>query len=316
MTKTKRRVRIAIDAMGGDYAPQEIVQGAVEAAKQDNDVEPVLVGPPDILKEELAKYDISGLPVGCAPADDFIRKGEKPALAARHKPNSSVAVAARMLKSGEADGLLGATDTGALVASIMQYLGMIEGIDRPVFGGALPGFAPRTAIFDLGANMDCRPQHLLNFAIIGTVYARIFLDIPNPTVALLNVGREEGKGNQLARATHSLFKRSSLNFIGNIEGDQLRSGRADVVVCDAFVGNVVIKLVESLGLFTDSDMPGSYRDLSGGIVWGADGIVRKIHGNSRAHHVAAKINDVKQVIEADVLGTLKSEFTRIMKEIE
>jgi glycerol-3-phosphate acyltransferase PlsX len=316
MTENRRRVRIAIDAMGGDFAPQEIVKGAVEAAAKDKGVEPILVGPLDILEKELAKYDTSGLKICCAHADDFIKKGENPALAVRHKPNSSIAVAARMVKAGEAEGLLGATDTGALIASIMQYLGMIAGIDRPVFGGALPGFAPKTAIFDLGANMDCKPQHLLNFAIIGTVYARIFMNISHPTVALLNVGVEEGKGNQLAREANSLFKRSGLNFIGNIEGDQIRSGRADVAICDAFVGNIVLKLIESLGLFADSDVPGAYRDLGGGIIWGASGIVRKLHGNSRAHHVAVKINDVKQVVEVDLIGTLKSEFARIVKELK
>lgn len=124
--------------MGGDYAPQEIVRGAVEAAGKDEDVEPILVGPPDILDAELAKYDTSGLAIRCAPADDFIKKGENPALAVRHKPNSSIAVAARMVKSGEADGLLGATDTGALIASIMQHLGMIAGVERPVLGGGSP----------------------------------------------------------------------------------------------------------------------------------------------------------------------------------
>ena len=316
MTGVRRRVRIAIDAMGGDYAPQEIVQGAVAAAGRDKGVEPILVGPLDILEKELAKYDTGGLAIRCAPADDFIKKGENPALAVRRKPNSSIAVATRMVKAGEADGLLGATDTGALIASIMRYLGMIAGVDRPVFGGALPGFAPKTAIFDLGANMDCKPQHLLNFAIIGTVYARKFMNIPHPTVALLNIGVEEGKGNQLAREAYSLLKRSRLNFIGNIEGDQIRSGLADIAICDAFVGNIVLKLIESLGLFADSDGPGAYRDLGGGIIWGASGIVRKMHGSSRAHHVAVKINDVKQVVEIDLIGTLKSEFARIMKELK
>ncbi len=312
----RKRVRIAIDAMGGDYAPQEVVQGAVEAAEKDKGVEPILVGPLDILEKELAKYDTSVLAIRCAHADDFIERWENTALAVRHKPNSSIAVAAKMVKAGEADGLLGATDTGALIASIMQYVGMIAGIDRPVFGGALPGFAPKTAIFDLGANMDCKPQHLLNFGIIGTVYARIFMNIPHATVALLNVGVEEGKGNQLAREAYSLFKRSSLNFIGNIEGSQLRSGLADVAICDAFVGNIVLKLIESLGLFADSDVPGAYRDLGGGIIWGANGIVRKMHGNSRAHHVAVKINDVKQVVEVDLIGALKSEFAGVMKELK
>lgn len=314
--RRRRRTRIAIDAMGGDYAPQEIVQGAIEAAERDSGVEPILVGPLNILEQELAKYDASELPISCVNADNFVTKGENPALAVLRRPDCSIAVATRMVKTGRADGLLGATDTGALIASIVHYLGMIEGIDRPVFGGVLPDFAPNTAIFDLGANVDCRPQHLVNFAVIGTVYARMFMHIANPSVALLNVGTEAGKGNKLTREAYSLLKKSGLNFVGNIEGDQLRSSQADVVVCDAFTGNVMLKLLESLDLFADSDIPGTFRDLGGGIVWGACGVVRKMHGSSRAHQVAVKINDVKQAVEADLVTKLKSELGRVMRELD
>ncbi|GAI24223.1 unnamed protein product, partial [marine sediment metagenome] len=132
-------------------------------------------------------------------AADFIKEEEHPALAVRRKPNSSIAIATKMVKTGEADGLLGATATGALVTSAMQFLGMIDGIQRPVIGGVLSSVAPKTAIFDLGVNVDCKPRHLLTFAIIGTVYAKIFLNIANPTVALLNIGKEEDKGSQLVR---------------------------------------------------------------------------------------------------------------------
>jgi len=338
MAETKRRVRIAIDAMGGDYAPEEMVKGAVAAAEQ-GDIEPILVGPLDILKAELAKYDASGLPLHCVNADDFIREEENPALAVRHRPNSSIAIATKMVKAGEADALIGATATGSLVTSALQHLGMIEGIDRPVIGGVLSTIAPKTAIFDLGVNMDCKPQHLLNFAVIGTVYARMFLDVPNPTVALLNVGKEEGKGNQLVREAYSLLKKSGLNFIGNVEGSAILTGQANVIVCDAFVGNCLFKLSESGGeivanyflnklksyplvnqvlkgkakkMIASLASPGS---VGGGLIWGIDGAVLKMHGHSQAADVTEKLGQAKQTVERNVVSCLKAELSKIRKHI-
>lgn len=338
MTQVEQRVRVAIDAMGGDYAPGEIVKGAVAAAEK-GDVEVILVGPMDTVEAELAKYNISGLPIHCVKADDFIKEEEHPALAVRRKPNSSIAVATKMVKTGEADGLLGATATGALVTSAIQFLGMVEGIDRPVLGGVLSGTAPNTVIFDLGVNMDCKPQHLLTFAIIGTVYARIFLNIANPTVALLSIGKEEGKGNQLARETYPLLQKSGLNFIGNVEGNGILTGQANVIVCDAFVGNVIFKFSESgaeiIGNYFKSKMK-SYPMIShllkdkvkdlvaslslpdsvgGGLIWGVDGIVLKMHGHSRAPDVTKKIAQVKMAVESDIVGCLKSELATIRKKL-
>lgn len=338
MTQVEQRVRVAIDAMGGDYAPDEIVKGAVAAAEK-GDVEVILVGPIDTVEAELAKYNISGLPIHCVKADDFIKEEEHPALAVRRKPNSSIAVATKMVKTGEADGLLGATATGALVTSAIQFLGMVEGIDRPVLGGVLSGTAPNTVIFDLGVNMDCKPQHLLTFAIIGTVYARIFLNIANPTVALLSIGKEEGKGNQLARETYPLLQKSGLNFIGNVEGNGILTGQANVIVCDAFVGNVIFKFSESgaeiIGNYFKSKMK-SYPMIShllkdkvkdlvtslslpdsvgGGLIWGVDGIVLKMHGHSRAPDVTKKIAQVKMAVESDIVGCLKSELATIRKKL-
>jgi len=338
VTQTKRRVRIAIDAMGGDYAPEEIVKGAVAAAEK-GDIEPLLVGPLDILKVELAKYDVSGLPLHCVNAEDFIKEEENPALSVRRKPNSSIAIATKMVKAGEADGLIGATATGSLVTSALQFLGMIEGIDRPVIGGVLSTMAPNTAIFDLGVNMDCKPQHLLTFAIIGTVYARMFLNIPNPTVALLNVGTEEGKGNQLVREAYSLLKESNLNFIGNVEGNGILTGEANVIVCDAFVGNCLFKLSESggeiVGNYFLNKMKGypvlnqllrgkvkrtmaslaSPNSVGGGLIWGLDGVVFKMHGHSRAPDVTERLGQAKLAVERDVVGCLKAELSKIRKHI-
>jgi len=189
MVRTNQRVRVAVDAMGGDYAPVEIVKGAVLAAEK-NDLEVVLVGPTDIVEAELAKYGASRLPIRCVRADEFIKEGENPALAVRRKPNASIAVAARMVKAGEADGLVSAGPTGAMVSAAIQYLGMIEGIERPVLGGDIFDPAPNTVLFDCGVNIDCKPYHLLTFAVIGSVYCKKLLNVANPTVGLLNIGAE------------------------------------------------------------------------------------------------------------------------------
>lgn len=315
MVRADQRIRIVVDAMGGDYAPGEIVKGAVLAAEK-TDVEVALVGPTDIVEAELAKYDVSHLPIGCIRADEFIKEGENPALAVRRKPNASIAVATKMMKEGEAEGLISAGPTGAIVASAIQYLGMMEGIERPVIGGAIFDPAPNTVVFDCGVNIDCKPYHLLTFAVVGSVYCKKLLNITNPTIGLLNIGAEESKGNQLTKETYRLLQRSGLNFIGNVEGNQIMSGRANVLVCDAFVGNILFKFVESLGLFKDSAGRDEKRDLGGGLIWGVNGIVRKLHGASRAPHVAVKINHVKQAVEVDLIGAIKSELTTIIKEIK
>ena len=338
MTGAKPRIKIAIDAMGGDYAPGEIVKGAVTAAEKE-DIEVILVGPTNTVAAELAKYDISRLPIRCVNADDFIQEEEHPALAVRRKPNSSIAVAIKMVKTREADALVAATATGAIVISAIQFLGMIDGIDRPVLGGPLSSIAPNTVIMDLGVNVDCKPEHLLNFAIIGSVYARLFMNIANPTVALLNIGKEEGKGNKLARETYPLLQKSGLNFIGNVEGNGIFAGQANVIVCDAFVGNTLFKFMEGgaemIGNYFKSKaksypmlshlLKGKVKDLvaslalpdsaGGGLIWGVDGIVMKMHGHSRAPDVTIKIAQAKMVVERDVVSCLKSELAKIRKHI-
>ncbi len=338
MAIANRRVRIAIDAMGGDYAPSEIVKGAVEAAEKSN-IEVTLVGPTNIVESELAKYNISHLPIRCVNADDFIKEEEHPALAVRRRPNSSIAVATKLVKARETDALVAATSTGAVVTSAIQYLGMVDGIDRPVLGGVLSNIAPNTIIMDLGVNVDCKPEHLVNFAIIGSVYARMFLNIANPTVGLLNIGKEEGKGNQLARETYPLLQKSGLNFIGNVEGSGILTGQANVIVCDAFVGNAIFKFSESgaeivgkyfknkvkrypiisrllkgrvKGLIESLSLPDS---VGGGLIWGVDGIVLKIHGHSRAPDVAIKVAQAKMAVERDVVSYLKLELAKIKKHI-
>ena len=246
MAQSSNDVRIAVDAMGGDYAPAEIVAGAVEAASQGG-VRIALVGDPDAVRAELAKHDLAGLPIMTAPSEGVITESEQPALALRQKPKASLVVTTALVGGGKADAAVTMGSTGGAMAAAAVVLGMMEGIERPALGGPIIGFAPRTAILDLGTNVDCRPSQLLSFAVIGDMWARLFWEVENPLIALISVGAEFGKGNRQVRETADLFARSGLNFVGNVEPDQLVHGVVDVAIADGFVGNVVMKLTESIG---------------------------------------------------------------------
>lgn len=341
MPEASRKVRIAVDAMGGDHAPGEIVKGAILGAEK-NDVEILLVGPTDVLRGELAKYNSSNhLPVRCVEANEIITESEPPALAVRRKPNCSIAVAAKLVRSGEADALISAGPSGAVAVSVIQFIGMVRGMERPTVGGTLGSFAPDIVIMDLGANVDCKPHHLFTFAIAGSVYAKRLLNISNPTVALLSTGVEEGKGNEVVREAYRMLKDSGLNFIGNIEGNDVLSGRANVIVCDGFVGNVVLKFYESMGdhalnyvnrkvkkypplrgiarflfnrLFPVTKIAYEGEEAGGGILWGVDGIVRLSHGDSQAPQIVHGIESVKRAAQADIVGCLSSEIAKLRKE--
>jgi glycerol-3-phosphate acyltransferase PlsX len=334
------KVRIALDAMGGDYAPEEIVQGAVMAANADSDLEPILVGPLAIVEEELTKYDIAGLGIRCVDAVASNEEVDPPVLTVLRQPNSSVAVAVKLVASGEADGMVGATATGLLVASAVQYLGMMDGIERPVFGAVLSRVAPTTVVLDLGANVDCKPAHLVSFAVVGTVYARALLQVSKPRVALVNIGRESTKGNRATKDTYSLLEKSGLNFVGNIEGHEILSSRAEVIVCDGFVGNLLFKFTEAVrevmddhvGRILDSDcelQPVLVQNLTalrtvfvppvdvvgGGILWGVNGLVTKAHGRSQAATIARRLGQTKFASERDIVGCLQSELERVRRNV-
>jgi len=242
----RKPVRVAIDVMGGDYAPQEIVKGAIQAVEQDG-TELILVGSEDAIHKELEQYDVSGLPVRVVNASEVVHDGESPVAALRQKPDASVLVTMRLAKEGQADAVVSMGHTGAVMVSAMEILGKLEGIKRPSAGSFLGGFAPNTIVFDLGPNADCKPRDLVNFAVIGSVVARKLLHISNPTIALLSNGSEEGKGNKLAKETYQLLKQSSINFIGNVEGNDILQGKANVIVCDGFTGNILLKFCEGLG---------------------------------------------------------------------
>ena len=313
MGNTEQKIRIALDAMGGDYAPSEIVKGAVMAAEKGG-IEISLVGHIDDIKAELLKYDTVNLPIHIVHAEDIIPEGSNPAISVRKMPRSSIAIAARMVKEQEADGFMSAGPTGSIVTAALQYLGMIDGIQRPVIGGAIFDTAPDTVVFDCGVNMDCKPYHLLTFAVVGHSFCSKFLGIKKPKIGLLNIGAEKDKGNVLTKETYPLLKKSGLNFIGNIEGNQMTDGTANVVVCDGFVGNVIFKFCGSVGLFHDLAATSGNKQ-GGGIIFGINGIVRKVQGSSRAQHVAATIHQTKEAIRTDFIDALKAELRGVITRI-
>ncbi|MCS6949540.1 MAG: phosphate acyltransferase PlsX [Armatimonadota bacterium] len=239
--------RIAVDAMGGDYAPTEVVRGCLAVAQENPQADITLVGDEERLRAELHGHAVpSNLRLRHAP--QVIEMGESVKGILR-KRDASIVVCARMVQEGEADALFSAGHSGGVMAAAVLHLGRIPGIDRPAIAAAIPSKKGRFVLIDAGANVDCDPAHLLEFAIMGSVYAQVILNIPQPTVALLSNGEEESKGNQTVRQAHRLLRQSGLPFLGNIEGKDVFDGRADVVVCDGFVGNVALKIGEGTASF-------------------------------------------------------------------
>ena len=240
-------MRIAIDAMGGDFAPRQIVDGALGAARHLG-CGLVLVGRREAIEREIDRHGgPAGLDVRIADAPDVIGMGESPVAALRRRAGASIRVAADLVARGEAEALFSAGNTGATVVAAHSAFGMLSGVDRPALATAVPTRRGRPAVLlDSGATVECRPQHLVQFAVMGTVFARVALGIDHPRVGLLSTGEEETKGNELTREAHRLLKDSPLNFIGNLEARDAYSGEADVIVCDGFTGNITLKVSEGL----------------------------------------------------------------------
>ncbi|MEF2232227.1 MAG: phosphate acyltransferase PlsX [Pseudodesulfovibrio sp.] len=236
--------RIAVDAMGGDFGPHIVVPAAVDAARQG--VAILLVGDEAQIRAELAGCRTDGLDIEIVPATQVVTMDDKPADALRRKRDSSIQVACRLVKEGKADGVVSAGNSGATVACGMFVLGRISGVLRPALAGIMPTEKTPVVLIDVGANVDSKPQHLLQFGLMADVLARYVLGLDNPSVGLLSIGEEEGKGNAAVREAFDLLRASDLRFIGNVEGRDIFTGDVDVVVCDGFVGNVALKLSEGL----------------------------------------------------------------------
>src|SRR5436309_3151894 len=237
---------IAVDAMGGDFAPRPVVDGALAAARH-FDLGVALVGPRANLDVELGRHDdVDPERIRIVEATDVVAMEDSPAAALRRKPNASIKVAAEIVARGEASALFSAGHTGATVMAAYAAFGMLPGVDRPALAATIPTRRRPAILLDVGASVECRPQHLLQFAIMGSVYARVAFGLENPRVGLLSIGEEATKGNELTREAHRLLRMSPLAFIGNVEARDVYSGNADVIVCDGFTGNVALKISEGL----------------------------------------------------------------------
>ncbi|OVE79192.1 hypothetical protein BVY01_03240 [bacterium I07] len=241
-------MRIAVDAMGGDKAPEAIVTGAIEAARKANGrYEVVLVGDQARVESELQNHHfIKDLPLSIVHASQAVGMHESPARSLRQKPDSSIAVATQLHKKGDVQAVVSAGNTGAALAAALFLLKPIEGVQRPAIGTFVPHESGVCFVIDVGTNVDCKPEHMLQFGIMGSIFMNHLVDLETPRVGLLNIGEEESKGNETVQAAYSLLKQGPLNFIGNVEGRDIMRGKADVVVCDGFTGNVLIKFGESL----------------------------------------------------------------------
>jgi phosphate acyltransferase len=241
-------ITIALDAMGGDHAPRPEVEGAVLAARELG-VRVLLVGQPNVVRAELAKHAAPNLPIEIIPASEVITMNDHPAQAFRRKKDSSVHVAARLVREAKADGIVSAGNTGAVMTVARFLLGTLESVDRVALAAPFPNAKGGVSVLlDVGANVDSKPEHLVQFAVMGEIYYRATFGNRRPRVGVLSVGEEEIKGNELTREVYTRLKKSPVQFVGNVEGGDLFSGSVDVIVCDGFVGNIALKICEGLAV--------------------------------------------------------------------
>lgn len=332
---SRRKIRIAVDGMGGDNAPTEVVAGAARAVK-DLGVEVILTGLRPDLAAELKRQGLHDSTIHMVEAMEVVKDGENAIIAAMRKPNSSMAVATKLVKQGQADAVVSAGSTGAFMVNAYQHLGCLPGIERPIIGGPFLKLAPDTFLLDMGANVGCQASDLLKFAVAGSVFVKKFHGIPEPTVGLLNVGSEDGKGTEVLKEAFHLLKESGLNFVGNVEGMDIPGGRANVIVCDGFVGNILLKFSEGMARginrFLSRELetmlpPASVEAVTsrlmklistadttgGGPMWGINGVAIVCHGAARAEQIAAAIGEAKLAVESDFVGALRQELEKALK---
>ncbi len=313
-------MRIAVDAMGGDHAPGEVVRGALAVAREDAGTEIILVGDETSVQAELAAQGATPANVRVHPAGESIGMGDHPTQAVRRKRDSSLVLAGRMVKTGEASATFSAGNTGAAMAIATLDIGRLPGIERPAIATTLPTLKGRAILLDAGANVDCSPQNLLQWALLGTVYAEKVLKRNQPTLGLLNIGGEPGKGNELTKAAYSLLETSGLNFVGNVEGKDVFEGAADVIVCDGFAGNILLKSGEGVAelivailqreIAADAHIADSldafapvfkrlmqridYSETGGAPLLGIEGVSIIGHGRSQAKAIASGIRAARE----------------------
>ena len=308
--------RVALDAMGGDNAPVEMVKGAVEAVQKRNDIQVLLTGKEEILKEELAKYTYPDEKIHIVNATEVIETAEPPVKAIRSKKDSSLVTAMKLVRNGEADAFVSAGNSGAVLVGGQLLVGKIKGVERPPLAPLIPTLKGVSLLIDCGANVDARPSHLVQFAKMGSIYMEHVVGKKNPTVGIVNIGAEEEKGNALVKETFPLLKNCrDINFIGSVEARDIPYGAADVIVSEAFVGNVILKLYEGVGgaltkkikagmmtslrskigaLLVKPALKATLKDFDaseygGAPLLGLNGLVVKTHGSSTSKEVCNSI---------------------------
>jgi len=329
-------MRIAVDAMGSDRAPTVEVEGAVGALLERPELTVVLVGDRAAVEAELARHPQAPLGrIEVVHAPDVIDPGEAPATAVRRKPNSSIAVGTRLVKSRHADAFLSAGNTGAVMAAAVLMLRPIPGVDRPAVGSPVPSATGTFFLIDMGANVDTRPQHLLQFAHLGTIYAQDLMGVADPRVGLLNIGTEPGKGNEQTVETFELLSRSpALNFVGNVEGREVIRGACDVLVCDGFVGNVLLKFYESIAGFMAEELKREmeaqgvrldlkrlysrldYSTTGGAPLLGVNGVVVIAHGGSPPQAIRNGIGVAARSLERRMVEHIATRLGRVAETSE
>ena len=323
---------VVLDAMGGDHAPGEMVKGAIDAVNMRDDIKVILVGQEDVIKEEIGKYQYPEDKIGIVHAEEVIETAEPPVNAIRKKKNSSIVVGMNMVKNKEADAFVSAGSSGAILVGGQVIVGRIRGIERPPLAPIIPTESGVSLLIDCGANVDARPSHLVQFAKMGSIYMEHVVGIKNPRVAIVNIGAEEDKGNALVKETFPLLKAcTDINFVGSIEAREIPHGGADVIVCEAFVGNVILKLYEGLsstlislvkqGMMSSVTskigaamaLPALKKMLKefdaskygGAPLLGLNGLVVKTHGSAKAMEVTNSIIQCVTFKNEDINGKIK-----------
>jgi len=328
-------VRIAIDAMGGDFAPKEIVAGAVAAAKDNKDVQILLVGDEMQINAHLTEEVPSNLRI--IHASEVVESEDEPVRAVRRKKDSSMVVAGRLVKDKEADAMLSAGNTGALMATGLLVVGRIPGIERPALAPLLPSLdGVGLLALDLGANMDATPEQLYQYAVMGSIYRERAQGMKSPRIGLLNVGTEDSKGNEVSKAAYELLQQSELNFIGNVESKHMLERPCDVLVCDGFAGNIMLKSYEGAASVIFKELKTSFtqslltkiaaaimlpklkglkktldpNEFGGALLLGVNGCVMKIHGSSDARAVQAAVKQAKTAIQGKLIESITAEINK------
>ena len=336
-------MKIILDGMGGDNAPEEIVKGAVEAAKEIED-EIIIVGKPDAIEKQLKKCKYKGEQISVAPAHEVITMEDSPVKAIRHKKDSSLVVGLNMLKDGEGDMFVSAGNTGALIVGSRLLLGRIRGIDRPALASIYPDMTggDPCMLVDAGASSESKARNMLEYGLMGSVYVEKVWGRSNPRVGLVNLGAEESKGTSVTKDAYQMLNASKLNFVGNVEGRDVPKGVCDVIVCDGFTGNVILKLTEGVslsifklikdtlksnvkamvgGALIKSKLSGlkdefDYEEYGGAPVLGVSGPVIKMHGSSTARAVKSAILRGMPYAEENVVDIIKQEMLDVAEYIE